>query len=169
MTGGGSAGGSTGNGSNGRRSEEGGSGGGGNAGGGGSAVHGSGGGSGKGGGGSDTVSTAEKAVMAVSAAVTVALFGFALWHALAGPGAVAPNVAVVDSQPAPSGGVAFTVELRNRGDLGLVSATVEAGCTDPPTEIVFQNVPADGHRTGTVVCPPGTSDPGVSVTTWVQE
>lgn len=126
---------------------------------------GSGGGSGE---GSNGIPTAETVVMAVSVAFTLALFGFALWHALVGPGAVAPTVSVVDSQPAP-GGVQYTVVLSNRGDLGLVTATVEADCTDPPVEVVFENVPADGRRTGTVVCPPGTVDPAVSVTSWIQE
>lgn len=119
--------------------------------------------------GSDQVSAAEKAVMVASVAFTVALFGFALWHALTGPGALAPTAVAVSSQPAPGGGVHYTVELRNPGDVGLVSATVEAECTDPPAELVFENVPADGRRRGTVVCPAGTDDPAVSVASWVEE
>ena len=117
----------------------------------------------------DEVSTAETLVMVLSVAFTLALFGVAVWYALTGPAAPAPTVHVVGSQPAPDGGVAYAVELRNPGDVGLVSATVEAGCTDPPPEIVFENVPADGRRTGTVVCPAGTSDPAVTVSTWVAE
>ena len=124
---------------------------------------------GGGNGGSDEVSTAEKVVMAASVAFTLALFGVAVWYALTGPGAVAPAVDVVGSQPAGNGGVAYDVELRNPGDVGLVSATVEAGCTEPPSEVVFENVPADGRRTGTVVCPAGTTDPAVTVSTWVGE
>lgn len=119
--------------------------------------------------GSDQVSTAEKVVMVVSVGFTVLLFGFAIWQAVTGPGALAPTVSVQGSQPAPGDDVQFTVQLRNPGDVGLVSVTVEAGCTDPPAEVVFENVPADGRRTGTVVCPSGTTDPQVSVSTWVQE
>lgn len=116
--------------------------------------------------GSDDVSTAEKIVMALSVAFALAIFGVAVWHALTGPGALAPTVEVVGSQPAGNGSVAYTVELRNPGDVGLLSATVEARCTGPPTTIVFENVPAAGRRRGTVVCPPGTTDPAVSVTSW---
>lgn len=118
--------------------------------------------------GSDQVSAAEKIVMVASVAFTVALFGFALWQALTGPGALAPTATVVSSQPVQDGGVQYTIELRNPGDVGLVSATVEAACTDPPAEIVFENVPADGRRSGTVVCPAGTDDPAVSVSSWVR-
>jgi len=52
---------------------------------------------------------------------------------------------------------------------GLITATVEANCTDPPAELTFQNVPARSTREGTIVCPPGTRDPAVSVTTWIRE
>lgn len=120
-------------------------------------------------GGSDDVPAAEKVVMAASVAFTVALFGVAVWYAVTGSGAVAPTVSVVESQPTADGGVAYTVVLHNPGDVGLVSATVEAGCADPPAEVVFENVPASGRRTGTVVCPPGTTDPAVSVSTWIAE
>lgn len=125
--------------------------------------------SGEGGGASGQVSTAEKVVMALSVAFTLALFGFALWHAVAGPGAVPPAAEVVGSQPAADGGVIYSVQLQNRGDVGLVSATVSVECTDPPTELEFDNVPAQGHRSGSVRCPPGTSDPTVTVSDWVQE
>ena len=121
------------------------------------------------GGGSDEVSTAEKVVMVVSVGFTALLFGFALWQALTGPGALAPTVSVVGSQQAADGEVVYTVALGNPGDVGLVSATVEAGCADPPTEVTFENVPADGRRVGTVVCPPGTNDPELSVVSWIQE
>lgn len=118
---------------------------------------------------SDGMSAAEQAVMAASVGFTVALFGVALWYAFTGPGAVTPAVTVLDSQQSPGGDVVFTVELRNPGDVGLVSVTVSAECTDPPTELTFENVPATARRTGRVVCPPGTSDPSVSVSSWVTE
>lgn len=110
----------------------------------------------------------EKAVMAVSVLFTLSLFGFAVWQSLTGAGAVAPAVGLTGSE-ASADGIQYTVELRNEGDIGLVSATVEVGCTDPPITFTFANVPAGGRRVGTVVCPPGTSDPTVSVVAWVQE
>lgn len=110
----------------------------------------------------------EKFVMAVSVLFTVALFAFAGWHAVTGPGATAPTVHVTESEATPDG-VRFAVEFRNPGDVGFVSASIQARCTDPPTVLTVEHVPAGGHRTGTVVCPPGTTDPSVTVVTWVQE
>lgn len=105
--------------------------------------------------------------MAASVGITLALFGVALWYALTGPGVVDSAVGVVGSHQSPDGDVVFTVELGNPGDVGLVSVTVSAACTDPPTELTFENVPATARRTGQVVCPSGTSDPSVSVSSWV--
>lgn len=115
------------------------------------------------------VSTAEKVVMVASAPFTVALFGFALWHAVAGVGAVPPTADVVGSQPAPDGGVIYDVQLRNEGDVGLVTVTISVECTQPPAELEFENVPAQGQRSGSVHCPPGTTDPAVTVSHWVRE
>jgi len=115
------------------------------------------------------ISTAEKAVMVISVGFTVTLFGFAIAQALMAPGPAEPTVVIIDERPASDGDVIYTVELRNHDDVGLVSATVEAACTDPPAELRFQNIPASGTREGSVVCPPGTRDPALSVTTWVVE
>lgn len=113
-------------------------------------------------------STAEQFVMVASAAFTVSLFAFAVWQAVTLPAAGAPTVSVVDQQTAPSGDVIFTVALANPQDTGLVRATVEAECTDPPTELTFENVPVKDRRTGRIVCPPGTETPGVSVASWIE-
>lgn len=110
----------------------------------------------------------EKVVIVVSVLFTVLLFGFAIWQSLTGAGAVAPAVDLTEGEET-ADGVRYTVELRNEGDVGLVSVTVLVRCTDPPTSFTFDNVPAGGRRVGTVVCPPGTSDPTVSVVSWVQE
>lgn len=115
-----------------------------------------------------TVPLVEKVVMVASVLFTLSLFGFAIWQSLTGASAAAPAVGVTGSEVT-TDGVQYTVELRNEGDVGLVSATVVVRCTDPPTTFTFANVPASGHREGTVVCPPGTADPTVSVVTWVQE
>lgn len=120
------------------------------------------------GGENEDVPLFEKAVMVVSVLFTLSLFGFAIWQSLTGASAVVPTADLTGSEET-SDGVQYTVELRNEGDIGLVSATVEVGCTDPPTTLTFENVPAGGRRVGTVVCPPGTSDPTVSVVTWIQE
>ena len=121
-----------------------------------------------GGDGNEDVPFFEKAVMVASVVFTLSLFGFAIWQSLTGASAVVPAADLTGSEET-ADGVRYTVELRNRGDTGLVSATVEVRCTDPPTTLTFQNVPAGGRRVGTVVCPPGTSDPAVSVVAWIQE
>jgi hypothetical protein len=115
------------------------------------------------------ISGLEKAFMVLSTVFTIALFSFAMWQAFTGPGPATPTVGVNEERVAEDGAVIYTVELRNRGDVGLVTVTVEAGCTEPPTELRFESVPASGTREGTVLCPPGTRNPDLSVTTWVQE
>lgn len=124
--------------------------------------------SGRGGDDAEGITSAEKAVMAISAAFTIGLFVFALWHAATGPGGMAPRATVVDSRPASGGDVVHTVELRNPGDLGLISVTVEAACTDPPVELQFEHVPPGGRRVGTVACPAGT-EANLSVSSWIRE
>lgn len=98
--------------------------------------------------------------------LTVAFVSFALWQALAAPSVSAPEATVVGTQTAENGDVLTTVQLRNPTDRGMASVTVESGCTDPPTELTFENVPPGGRRMGTMVCPPGTVNPTVAVSTW---
>lgn len=116
-----------------------------------------------------SVAFVEETVMVLSGLFTLALFGFAIWQAVTGAGAVDPSVVVTDSRETADGEVMYEVELRNEGDAGLVAATVHARCESPPIELGFENVPAGGYRRGTVVCPSGTDDPRVLVTTWIQE
>lgn len=116
-----------------------------------------------------TVAVVEEAVMIASALFTLALFGFAIWQALAGGGAVEPTVAVVDSHAGAGDRVVYDIELRNEGEPGLTLVTVQARCASPPIELTFQNVPAGGYRRGSIACPPGTTDPRLSVVTWVTE
>jgi hypothetical protein len=152
-------------------------GGGGNSGGGGSDANG---GSGRGSGGNGNgsggngdgsedqgTSTTEKAVIAVSVAFTVLLFAYGGWQVVTAPAADVPRASVVGTEPTASGDVAVTVRLTNPRDAGLVTATVESDCTSPPPEVQFQYVPASTTRTGTLVCPHGTTDPNVSVSSWV--
>lgn len=112
------------------------------------------------------VPTAEKAVIAVSVLFTLSLFAYAGWQIATPPAVDDPQVTVVGTEPA-DGGVAVTVRLRNPKDVGLVSATVQADCAAPPPQVEFSYVPAASTRTGTVVCPPGTTDPSASLANWV--
>lgn len=105
--------------------------------------------------------------MIVSVLLTVVLFTFAGWQMVSGPTAAQPQATVVGTQTTANGSVVVTVELRNRQDIGLVSATVEADCDTPPPEVGFEYVPADSVRRGQLVCPPGSGTPTVSVSSWV--
>ena len=115
---------------------------------------------------SEGKSTVEKAVMAVSVAFTLLLFAYAGWQLVAVPSGGVPAASVADSQTLSNGSVAVTVRVRNPSNVGLITATVESPCTDPPVELQFTYLPADATRTGTLVCPPGSTSPTVSVTSW---
>ncbi len=116
---------------------------------------------------SDQPSTAETAAMVVSVGFALCLLAFAGWQIATPAAATAPEASVVDVAELQNGDLAVTVELRNPGGAGLVSATVESHCTTPPADVGFDYVPASSTRRGTVVCPPGTADPSVSVANWV--
>lgn len=111
-------------------------------------------------------STAEKVVTAISVAFTVLVFSYAVWHAVEPPDGTHPEVEVVGTERADNGSVLVHVLFKGSGDRGLASATVETDCTQPPPELTFEHVPADGRERGTLVCPPGTTDPSVSVSSW---
>jgi hypothetical protein len=115
-------------------------------------------------------SMAEKAVMVVSIAFTISLLAFAGWQMATAPSADAePTVSVVETKTMENGSVAVTVRLWNPKNVGLVSATVSSDCATPPAEVGFTYVPADSGQTGTIVCPPGTTDPKVSMANWVTQ
>ena len=112
-------------------------------------------------------STVEVAVMVVSILFTAALFTFAGWQMVSGPTTAQPQATVVGTETVANGSVVVTVELRNRQDIGLVSATVGADCSTPPPEVRFEYIPASSNRRGNLVCPPGSETPTVSVSSWV--
>lgn len=113
-------------------------------------------------------SLVEQAIMVVSVIFTVLLFAFVTVQAVTTPVESAPEVTVVDTGTSDNGEVLVTVRFRNPAAVGYLSVTVESDCTDPATSLRFSNVPASGERTGTIVCPPGTTDPNVSVVSWVR-
>lgn len=129
-----------------------------------------GGGDGDDGGGTDAdandVSTVERAMTVVSVAVTLALLGLVVWQSMTAPTDVQPRVGVVGVENGSEGRVEVAVELVNVGSVGLDSATVEVACGSQPRSVTFEHVPASGRRQATVVCPAGTTEPNVSVTSW---
>lgn len=109
----------------------------------------------------------EKAVTAVSVVFTVLLFAFLAWHALQAPGSTSPQVDVTDVTERSDGQVEVTVVLTNSASEGLLSATVEVDCAQPPPSFQFTHVPTDGREQAVLVCPPGTAvNATANVTTW---
>lgn len=113
-------------------------------------------------------STAEKVVMAISVAFTLALVAFVVFQAMTTPTGVPPQASVVGTQPMAGDSVEVAVRLDNPSDIGLQRVAVEVDCTSPPPEIQFQHVPADDYQVGYVVCPTGTADPGANVSWWIE-
>ena len=109
----------------------------------------------------------EEAVMLVSAVVTLSLHLYVGWHIVAVPASSAPRATVAGTESLPDGRVAVHVKLRVPEDGGLRSATVSAECASPPPSVSFSNLPESSTWRGTIVCPAGTTDPSVSVGSWV--
>lgn len=118
--------------------------------------------------GKQGTSTAQLAVMVVSVLFTLSLLAYGGWQVVTAPEATTPTVSVAETETLPVGDVAVTAQLSNPSYVGLVSATVEANCTTPPPSVELRYVPASSTRRATLVCPGGTTDPGVSVTDWVR-
>jgi uncharacterized protein (TIGR02588 family) len=112
-------------------------------------------------------SAAAKALTGISVLLTVLLFGYVAWQAVQPPVDAHPQATVVGTDEASNGSVLVRVELTNPGDTGLISATVETDCEQPPPDVTFDYVPAGGREQGVLVCPTGTTDPNVSVSSWV--
>lgn len=116
--------------------------------------------------GDDAPSPAEWAVMAISVALTLALFGYVAWHAATTPADGPPEASVAGTEPTEDGRLAITVEVANDGRTGLESVTVGVDCA--VESITFQHVPADARRRGVVVCPPDSEAPSADVRSWIE-
>ncbi|WP_459194247.1 hypothetical protein [Halosimplex sp. J119] len=116
--------------------------------------------------GEDGPSAAELAVVTVSVAVTLGLFGYVGWHAVTTPSDVPPEVSVTGTETMDDGRVRVAVELYNPAATGLDTVTVGADCADAP--ITFRHVPTAARLSGTFVCPAGVDDPSVAVENWVE-
>jgi hypothetical protein len=103
----------------------------------------------------------------ISIVFTLLLFGYVAWQTVQPPGGDHPQVEIAGTEQLSDGSVAVHVELTNPRDGGLISATVEADCDQPPPDTTLEYVPADGRERGVLVCPPGTTRPNVSVSAWV--
>ncbi|WP_135366511.1 hypothetical protein [Halosimplex halophilum] len=113
------------------------------------------------------VSTMERVVMVLAVALTVGLFGFAVWSAFAGASAAEPTASVAGERGTSANATYYGVVLRNEGDAGLVSATVSVACPEPRRRVTFENVPANARRNATVGCPAGAGPPSAEVVSWI--
>jgi len=112
-------------------------------------------------------SRAEQAVALVSVVFTVLLFAFLVWQALHVSASATPAAHVQSVDDLPGNRTGVTVVLANPVPEGLLLATVEVDCTQPPPSIDFTHVPTDGRETAVLVCPDGTtSNATANVTVW---
>jgi hypothetical protein len=114
----------------------------------------------------------ESVIVVVSVILIIGILGYLGSQAVTEPSTPNPIATIdsVDSVRADdprSGSVRVTVALDNRGETGLSSVAVAVQCGETERSLVFTRVPARGHRTGTVICPRGTT-PTASVTTWIE-
>ena len=114
----------------------------------------------------DAPGVAEKALMVVGFLLTLASLLYVGWHVVAVPASPAPDATVVGTKTQPDGDVVVEVKLRVPENEGLETATVSSQCASPPPTVEFSMLPSDSTWTGTLVCPPGTTDPSVSVSSW---
>ncbi|MXR40201.1 hypothetical protein GRX01_02355 [Halobaculum sp. WSA2] len=114
----------------------------------------------------------EAGIMVVSALLIVGLLGYIASQAIVAPTAAEPTATIdsVERMPPESpqaGRVRVTVGLENDGETGLGSVEVAVRCGSVERSLVFTHVPARGHRTGTVICPRGTT-PDADVVAWIE-
>lgn len=112
-------------------------------------------------------SAIEIAFMILSALVTLALFGFLVYQAASAPQTGEPTAELLGMETLEDGSVLVEVGVHNHARQGLLVVEVEVQCDDPAPSLTFQNLPAEGRRKGTIVCPPGTTAPEVSISGWI--
>lgn len=110
----------------------------------------------------------ELAIVATSVVLIVGTLGFVAWQAV-GTQTGADPVATVEevSTVADTDRLRVVVRLENRRTTGLTSVQVGVSCGATRRSLEFTHVPTGGHRTGSVVCPAGTT-PDATVETWIE-
>lgn len=109
----------------------------------------------------------QKAIMALSVVVVLALVGYLAFQAATAPDSRAPPEAqILGTRTMPDGSILVDVRLTNPSGAGLRHATVELDCDQPPPSITLDNVPAESYRDATLMCPPGQPPSKASVSTW---
>lgn len=115
----------------------------------------------------ESLSTAEKVLMGVSALFTVALFLYVFWQILFVPAGTV-DVTVEQVEQTPRGDV-VTVQVNNNENVGLLFATVTVTCNETTRELDLDHIPASGIERGHVTCPQNstnTAPPTAVLTSW---
>lgn len=110
----------------------------------------------------------ERAIVVVSVLLIAGMLGYVFWQASSGPSTPDPaaEVASVESRQG-SEQQSVTVTLTNTGDTGLSTVWVSVRCGDRAATLEFTHVAGGARRTGTVICPAGTT-PEASVQSWIK-
>lgn len=116
----------------------------------------------------DKRAISERVMAAASFLVTASLFAYLTWQAVTAPSGGVPEVRIEGVETTPEGDVLVHLRLASGAASGLKEAGLAVDCADPPISLVVTNVPAKGSRSATVRCPPGTQDPRVSLTHWIE-
>lgn len=110
----------------------------------------------------------ERVIVVASVLLILGTLGYIAWQA-AGTSTTADPIAIVEAVEPTSSGERLHVAVRldNRRGTGLTSVQVAVRCGVTERSLEFTHVPAGGHRTGSVVCPAGTT-PEAVVETWIE-
>lgn len=106
--------------------------------------------------------------MAASALLVALVIGYMAWQAVTAPEGGSPQARVVSVEDTLDGERIVEVALRNQATSGLREVTVSVECDEPPPELTFANVPAEGERRGFVRCPAGAEEPRVTIASFLR-
>jgi len=109
----------------------------------------------------------ERAIVVASVLLIAGMLGYVLWQAAVTPAPADPVATIDGTEPmSDTDRQRVTVRVENRGGTGLTSVRVAVRCGGQESSLEFAYLSPGGRRTGTVVCPAGTT-PEVVVETWV--
>jgi len=116
----------------------------------------------------DGANLLERTIVVASVLLVLGTLGFVGLQAVGTTADGVPSATVerVEPMPGPDADRSqIHVRLDNRRGTGLSTVSVTVRCDDATRSLSFEHVPAGGHRTGTVVCPDG-STAVAEVVTW---
>lgn len=106
--------------------------------------------------------------MAASALLALLVMGYMAWQAVTAPAGGSPQARVVAVEGTLDGERFVEVAVRNEAASGLREVIVSVECDEPPPQLTFANVPAEGERRGFVRCPAGAEEPRVAITSFTR-